>query len=249
MAKKLTPDSYHWYRRYPTRALAGMRGLNPEQKGVYGVIIDLCYEARGPLADDDMTMARACDCDVRRYRRIKAELLAKGRIVTDAEAGTLYDDKAIRELVQAEIYSQSQAERARRKPVSKPVDKVVRLALVAGDRAYDRPELGHMISPKSPTVSLISLKENGAKREEKKEESSLVKKARPPSAAQPPRGGGARAPLRQMSPAERMAEIERFRAALGAEQEGKDGGSDGGSGATIGDGKAARRKRLPGVGN
>lgn len=152
--KRLTPDGFVWYRRFPHKALAGFRGLNPEQRGVYCTLIELCYVERGPIADDDMANARACDCDVRKFRRIKAELLELERLEADTDAGTLFDARAVRELVNAEMLSEKQSRRGKvgaRKRWGKKAP-VVSLALVRAekeDRPDDRPHVGVIISPKS----------------------------------------------------------------------------------------------------
>lgn len=238
MAKTPNPDDVFWYKRKPSVALSGMRGLSPEEKGVYTVIIDLCYEHRGPLADDDVQMARNCDCSLRKYRGIKAALLAKDRIQVDREAGTIFDERAVRELVRAELYSETQARRAGKRWRKK--GEVVPLRVVCGkpevcpdDMPDDPPLMGHM---KGPNLESKSNKIKGpphASRVEKNIREKAAPKSPPPT------------------PAQRQEKLENFRRTVEAEaaQEGKDDGSDGGSGATIGDGKAARRKRLPGVGN
>lgn len=206
-SRKVTQDDYRWYRRDPTKALAGMRGMTPEQKGVYCVIIELCYEQRGPLADDDKMMARACDCDVRQYRRIKAELLAIGRIVNDPDAGTIYDERAIRELVQAEVYSQTQAERAGKRRGAKVVQlRVVETPKPAPEddvseprsalaRPLASPQLGGELGPKLEHFSNEIKGRAPAKRKEKNRYTSTVEPnlVRDGASAPPCRleGGGA----------------------------------------------------------
>ncbi len=110
---RLTADRFKWYKRNPSKALAGMRGLNAEQRGVYCTLIELCYEQRGPLIDDDVSLACSCETHVRAYRRIKRELLGMRRIVQDNDAGTIYDERAIRELVALDMMSERQSERGK----------------------------------------------------------------------------------------------------------------------------------------
>lgn len=236
--KPLTRDTYTWYRRNPSHALKGMKGLTPEQRGVYGTIIDLCYDRRSPLANDDVEMARECGCDVRRYRRIKAELLAMERIVVDVEAGIIYDERAVRELVKAQLYSESQAKRARapnKKSTKKSTTRAKAEKAPAVPRAkpevlQNLQDLGQTVGPKSPPRSLKENDKTGANKEEKNKESSLEKIAleRPPS----PSIGGGRSLQRQNAnlppPAEdptereamKAAALERLRASLESEGEG-----------------------------
>ena len=132
--RKLERDQYKWYRRDPSRALAGMRELNIEQRGVYCTLIELVYEARGPIADNDVSRAHDCKCNVRTYRRIKTELIDMERIVVDEEAGTIYDERAIRELVKADMLSERQSRRGKKSARVK-ADNVVALRAIEGGKA------------------------------------------------------------------------------------------------------------------
>lgn len=70
-----------WYRRNPEKALFGMQDLTPEQRGVYNTIIDLLYLRNGDLEfAADSFLARRNNCDIRTYRRIKAQLISLGKI-------------------------------------------------------------------------------------------------------------------------------------------------------------------------
>ncbi len=72
-----------WYKRFPEDALAGMMSLNPEQRGIYNTILDLIYLYADELPDDDRFIIGWCHCDLRRYRRVKAELISAGKLFTD----------------------------------------------------------------------------------------------------------------------------------------------------------------------
>lgn len=144
------PDDVFWYKRKPAIARAGMMGLTLEAKAVYGILIDLCYERRGPLEDNDKTLAHACEIDVRKYRRIKTELIDADRIIIDAEAGTLYDARVIRELVKDGLLSETQSKRARKKPRA----NVVNLRVVAKDEPVIHREIGPSSTPSYPPSSL-----------------------------------------------------------------------------------------------
>jgi uncharacterized protein YdaU (DUF1376 family) len=74
-----------FYMRDPDAAFAGMAGLTLEQIGAYNLIIDRLYALDGLLPDDDAAIARAFHVDIRQWKRVKAELLVKGkiRITTD----------------------------------------------------------------------------------------------------------------------------------------------------------------------
>ncbi len=213
------PDEVFWYKRKPAIARAGMMGLSLEAKAVYGILIDLCYERRGPLEDNDAVLAHQCETDVRRYRRLKAELLAKDRIKIDEEAGTLFDERVIRELVRAELYSESQAKRARKRG-GNVVKLVVHANPMLQDNGLAKPELGGdatrsygVISP--PKMNKIK-GPRPARRKEKNKEDAAAQKL------------------------DRKAWLADQAARMGlAKQEGKDG--DGVE--APGDRKARRRKR------
>lgn len=81
-----------WYKRYPDAALAGMMELTLEERGAYNTVLDLIYSRAGDLPDDDRFIAGWCRVDVRIWRRIKARLVAVGKLwITD---GVIHNAKA-----------------------------------------------------------------------------------------------------------------------------------------------------------
>lgn len=112
--KKAGDFHYRYHKRWHGDALRGMSDLNPEQRGVYNTLIDLQYERRGPLPNDDAWLARTNNCPLRTFRRIKAELVAKGRIEVDEEAGSVFDKRCIEELTDAGVLRQTLSEAGRR---------------------------------------------------------------------------------------------------------------------------------------
>lgn len=69
-----------WYKRDPDAAIAGMIGLTLEERGAYNTLLDLLYSRDGNVVDDDGFMARALECRPQVWRRVKAGLIAKGKI-------------------------------------------------------------------------------------------------------------------------------------------------------------------------
>jgi uncharacterized protein YdaU (DUF1376 family) len=69
-----------WYKHDPSSALAGMIGLTVEERGAYYTLIDLLY-ARAPHNDvtDDLVI-RALAVRPQVWRRLKAGLMAKGKV-------------------------------------------------------------------------------------------------------------------------------------------------------------------------
>lgn len=77
-----------WYPRDPASELEAAAQLTLEERGALGTVIDLIYARANDLRDDDRFIAGHCGCDVRVWRRIKARLLALGRLyVKTDEAG------------------------------------------------------------------------------------------------------------------------------------------------------------------
>lgn len=85
-----------WYKRDPSKALKGMMKLNLEQRGAYNTILDLIYSHDNELDDDDHVLAAWLRVDVRVARRLKAELIAAGKLYTDC--GYLKNKKADEEV-------------------------------------------------------------------------------------------------------------------------------------------------------
>lgn len=107
-------------------AWKGILGMPPAEVGVYWRIILLTYIRRSALPDDDREIAQLCHTELKTYRRIKAALIARGRIEVDEENGILFDKRAVAELVDAGFFSAEQTERAiksHRKRGGKRVDK------------------------------------------------------------------------------------------------------------------------------
>jgi hypothetical protein len=69
-----------WYPRYADAALVGMRPLNDEQYRAYNVILDLLYSRDGSVPDNERFMCSHLDWDPRKWRRVRGELLALGKI-------------------------------------------------------------------------------------------------------------------------------------------------------------------------
>lgn len=113
-----TADRFSHHTCWHHDAWQGLLMMPPAEVGVYWRIILLMYIRRGPLADDDRDLAHACHTDLRTYRRIKASLVERGRIVVDAENGIVFDERTVRELVDAGFFSETQTERAMKRHAS-----------------------------------------------------------------------------------------------------------------------------------
>lgn len=81
--------SDEWYKRDIRAAIRGMTSLTLEERGAYNTIIDHQYLMGRGLADNDAYLAGLMGCDVRVWKRVKKQLLDKGRIVI---SGGLIED-------------------------------------------------------------------------------------------------------------------------------------------------------------
>ena len=97
-----------WYRRFPDNFLGGINGMTLEEKGAYGVVIDMIYQRGGPIADEPRYIAGICNCSVRKWNAIRQRLLDLGKIyVID---GCLMNERAGIELEKAAKVAREHAE-------------------------------------------------------------------------------------------------------------------------------------------
>ncbi|USQ97257.1 DUF1376 domain-containing protein [Caulobacter sp. RL271] len=80
----------NFYRRDPSKALAGMVGLSLEERAVYNTIIDLLYSTWLPLEDDRAFIANWCGCAVQKLNPIIKRLIEKERLITFTEGARTY---------------------------------------------------------------------------------------------------------------------------------------------------------------
>jgi uncharacterized protein YdaU (DUF1376 family) len=95
-----------FYPRDPDAFFAGVSGMTFEQIGIYTLIIDLLYSRDGLVPDDDAAMIATLHADPRVWRRVKAELIALGKIRTTTDGMLDANGVANRRLL-AEVRSTS----------------------------------------------------------------------------------------------------------------------------------------------
>lgn len=78
-----------WYKRDVSAAITGMACLSMEARGAYNGVIDMIYEREGQLKDDDALIVRTLSCDPRTWRRLKQELIEKGKIWVTADGNLM----------------------------------------------------------------------------------------------------------------------------------------------------------------
>lgn len=97
-----------WYRRFPDNFLGGINGMTLEEKGAYGVVIDMIYQRGGPIPDEPRYIAGICNCSVRKWNAIRSRLLELGKLhIID---GHLMNDRALIELEKAAKVAREHAE-------------------------------------------------------------------------------------------------------------------------------------------
>ena len=84
-----------WYKRDPSAYLAGTRELTLEERAIYGDILELLYARDGDLPDD--LVPKVCGIRPQMWRRIKAALIAKGKIAVKTD-GKLTQNRVETEL-------------------------------------------------------------------------------------------------------------------------------------------------------
>lgn len=86
-----------WFKCYPGDFLKGVDDLSDEELAFYTVIFMRVYDAGNAIYADDKTIARWRRSNVRKWQRIKASLIAKGRIVELTDGGII-DERALAEM-------------------------------------------------------------------------------------------------------------------------------------------------------
>ena len=212
--RKPKRDRYAWHQCWHFDAWNGIEGLAPDEVGVYWRIILMMYKRRSALRDDDIEMARLCETPTRTYRRIRAALIGKGRIVVDEENGLIYDERALAELVAAERFSQAQTDRAKRKWGGK-TERKPRLRVVGGKDRSESASLKQLSNnfdvTSAPVVENIEKTRCRSDANHKPEEKTSLTVQRPPSARRPPlnRGGAPTAPMTDEERAAKLADQRR----------------------------------------
>jgi uncharacterized protein YdaU (DUF1376 family) len=73
-------SSAPWHKRYHSDALAGFMSLDLEERGAYQTLLDLIYDRGGPIADNERLLSGYMGCSLRKWRAVRDQLLAKGKI-------------------------------------------------------------------------------------------------------------------------------------------------------------------------
>ena len=72
---------FHYVQWHLADYITGTQGMSPEQEGIYMRFLVRLYDRGKPFPDDDRFMASIMSLDVRRWRRIKTDLVSFGKII------------------------------------------------------------------------------------------------------------------------------------------------------------------------
>jgi uncharacterized protein YdaU (DUF1376 family) len=136
-----------FYKHDPNAWLAGTVQLSLEQRGAYITIIDLLYCNDDVLIDDDQAIARTMNCQVRRWQRLKAELMAMGKIRVDT-AGLLHANRVTETVKTAAEFSFQQQTRVRKRWIDyrkakENNDPLIRARNTSNTHSYNTELLSH----------------------------------------------------------------------------------------------------------
>ena len=96
-----------WYKRYGADFVHGSLGLTLEEKGAYSLCLDLIYDRGGPIPDDARWLAGVCGCSLRKWKAIRARLIAIGKLA--AVDGQLTNGRTDKELESRASISRARA--------------------------------------------------------------------------------------------------------------------------------------------
>jgi uncharacterized protein YdaU (DUF1376 family) len=86
-----------YHKRYHGDALTGFMPLTLEERGAYQTVLDMIYDRGGPLLDNERLLAGYMNCSVRKWRKLRTDLIEKGKIHLDEE-GLIANGRALKQL-------------------------------------------------------------------------------------------------------------------------------------------------------
>lgn len=106
-----------WFRLFPSKFMAGIRGLNANEVKVYISLLCRMYERGGPLKNDAEILSTYCEMRPSSFEVSLARLVRLEKIILTAD-GMLFNDAAKHEISRRESYSEN-AKRAGKKSAEK----------------------------------------------------------------------------------------------------------------------------------
>lgn len=99
-----------YYKRYPRDFIEGTLGMSFEAKGAYAIVLDLIYMQGGNLPDDARYISGLLNVSVRKWKALRNELVADGKIQVSGDFLTNY--RAVSELETLAKLQEKQSENA-----------------------------------------------------------------------------------------------------------------------------------------
>ena len=103
-----------FYKHDPNAFLAGTGQLSLEERGAYITLINMLYANDDVLVDNDEAIARAMNCQTRRWQRIKSTLMKLGKVRVDND-GLLHANRVTETVKTAAEFSFQQQTRVRKR--------------------------------------------------------------------------------------------------------------------------------------
>lgn len=100
--------SLPYYPMYPRDFFEGTQRMSLELKGAYIMLLNLIYTRNGPVADEDGYLARYIGCSVRKWQKLRLELIGLGKVAV--ENGFIRNSRADDELLKRASYSDQKRE-------------------------------------------------------------------------------------------------------------------------------------------
>lgn len=110
-----------YYKAYPRDFIEGTIGMDFELKGAYRLVLDLIYMQGGNLPDDARYISGLLGCAVRKWKTIREELIARGKLVVVGDC--LTNKRADNELEILRKFQEKQRENRARSNKNKDLQK------------------------------------------------------------------------------------------------------------------------------
>ena len=112
-----------YYKAYPRDFIEGTVGMPFEIKAAYRLVLDLIYMQNGELPDDDRYISGALNMSLRKWRKIRLELLSSGKVVKVGDI--LTNARADKEISETNKMREKNAENARQPKKNRDLTKAI----------------------------------------------------------------------------------------------------------------------------
>lgn len=100
--------SLPYYPMYPRDFFEGTQQMSLELKGAYIMVLNLMYTRGGPISDEPGYISRYVGCSVRKWKQVRDELVAMGKLVV--QDGIISNFRADEVIEKQRSYQDKQAE-------------------------------------------------------------------------------------------------------------------------------------------